>query len=96
MTPKLGIALEAMKKLQSFAEDEGEKLAKRVTEEAMPMLTKTFQGAHAAIDGLHAGMNDITEFCDEIKKVGSNGGDPLPGSSGQSAAPPRSSEVASS
>lgn len=95
MTPKLGAALEAMKKLRSFAEDEGEKLAKRVTEEAMPVLAATFKGAHAAIDGLHAGVQDIADFCDEIKKVGHNGGDPLDESKTQSApTAPRSSGVA--
>lgn len=99
MTPKLGVALEAMKKLRSFAEDEGEKLAKRITEEAMPLLTDTFKGAHAAIDGLHSGVQDIADFCDEVKKhTGSNGGDPLPESDTQSSGtvPPRSSEVAKS
>lgn len=98
MTPKLGIALEAMRKLQSFAEDEGEKLTKRITDEAMPILTETFKGAHAAIDTLHTGMDDIKNFCDDIKKVGGNGA-PLGDQSqqqGQQLQPPRSSEVASS
>lgn len=93
MTPKLGSALEALKKLKSFAEDEGEKLTKRIHDEAEPLLIEAFKGAHGAIDGLHAGVKDITDFCDELKQIGNNGGGPLDASSQQSAAPPRSSEV---
>lgn len=95
MTPKLGEALEALKKLRSFAEFEGEKLTKRITDEATPLLVDTFKGAHVAIDGLHAGVNDIIDFCEELKQVGSNGGGPLDTSSEQSGqSAPRSSEVA--
>lgn len=98
MTPKLGAALESLKKLKSFAEDEGEKLSKRVTEEAEPLLIAAFKGAHGAIDGLGAGVQDIVDFCEELKQVAGNGGDPLDKSDGQSttAAPPRSSDVATS
>lgn len=98
MTPKLGAALESLKKLKSFAEDEGEKLSKRVIEEAEPMLVEAFKGAHGVIDGLGAGVKDIVDFCEEVKKVVGNGGDPLDKSDGQSttAVPPRSSDVATS
>jgi hypothetical protein len=95
MTPKLGQALEAMKKLRTFAEFEGDKLATRITVEAMPLLVETFKGAHVAIDGLQNGVKDISDFCDEVKKVGDNGA-PLDTSSEQSGqSVPRSSEVAS-
>jgi hypothetical protein len=96
MTPKLGSALEALKKLKSFAEDEGEKLSRRITDEAEPMLIKAFKDAHCAIDGLHDGVKDITDFCDELKTVTSNGGGPLDQSPPPSTAPvpPRSSDLA--
>ena len=97
MTPKLGGALEALKKLKSFAEDEGEKLTKRIHDEVEPMLVDAFKGAHTTVDALKTGVDDIVNFCEDLKKVGPNGGDPLTKSdeqSGQPEMPPRSSEVA--
>ncbi len=43
MTPKLSGALEALKRIQSFAEDEGDKLTKRITSETEPMLVGAFK-----------------------------------------------------
>lgn len=94
MTPKLSGALEALKKLKSFAEDEGDKLARRCVD-AEPQLVKAFEGAHASVDKLVTGVQDIVDFTDALNKT--NGGDPLDESEKSStvvAMPPRSSEVA--
>lgn len=96
MTPKLAGALAELQKLQSFAEDEADKLVKRIHDEAIPKLTSGFQVAHGKVDGLVKGVDDIIGFADGL--IGSNGGGPLTDSGAQSqtgAEPPRSSEVAS-
>lgn len=93
MTPKLSGALDSLKKLKSFAEDEGEKLSKRCAE-VEPHLIKAFQGAHASVNKVVDGVDDIVEFTEALKRT--NGGDPLDKSEEESniISHPRSSEVA--
>ncbi len=94
MTPKLSGALEALKKLKSFAEDKGTELTKRC-EAIEPELIKAFEGAHASVDKVQTGVQDIADFTEALKRT--NSGDPLDGSDPQSNVsklPPRSSEVA--
>jgi hypothetical protein len=96
MTPKMAGALEALKKLRSAADDEADRLTKRIANETMPALMKAVDGAHGSVDKLHNVVDDIEEFTHELTKT--NGGDPLDDSAEQSNVtelPPRSSEVAS-
>lgn len=96
MTPKLSGALESLKKLRSYADDEADKLTRRINDKTMPALTDAFKTAHATVDSTHSIVDDIEGFTDELKKT--NGGDPLDYSDSHSddnAAHPRSSEVAS-
>ena len=98
MTPKLSGALESLRQLKSYAEDEAVKLTKRIEQEAKPALIDGFKVAHGAVDGMHRVVDDIVDFANELKTT--NGGDPLDSStvqSGSGATPdtgPRSSEVA--
>ena len=93
MTPKLRGVTEAMRKLKSFAEDEGNKLAAKV-EQIGPDLQVAFKSSHDVVDGLRRDVQEMVEFVEDVKR--SNGGDPLDASDEQSnvVAHPRSSEVA--
>lgn len=96
MTPKLSGALESLKKLRSYADDEADKLTRRINGETMPALVDAFKGAHATVDNTHSVVDEIDAFADELKKT--NGGDPLDDSEkplDDVAAHPRSSVVAS-
>jgi hypothetical protein len=94
MTPKMAGALMALKKLKSAAEDEADKITKRVNNEAMPALLEATKGAHGSIDGLKTIVDEVVEFTEALKKT--NGADPLDGSETQSGdtASLRSSDVA--
>lgn len=95
MTPKLAGALDALKQLQSAAEDTADKITKRINTESLPALKRAEAGAHKSIDGVHNVVDDIDEFVNAL--AGHNGGDPLDSSEPQSQttdAAPRSSEVA--
>lgn len=95
MTPKLSGALESLKKLRSYADDEADKLTRRINDATMPALVDAFKTAHATVDSTHSIVDEIDGFTDELKKT--NGGDPLAYSEKPSdeVVSPRSSEVAS-
>lgn len=95
MTPKLSGALESLKKLQSFSDDEADKLTRRINDKTMPALVDAFKNAHATVDSTHSVVDEIDKFATDLKTT--NGGDPLDYSEKQSeeVVQPRSSEVAS-
>ncbi len=87
MTPKMRGALDALKKMQHHADEQADKLTKRIHGETLPALDEGFKVANANVDAMHDVVDDIHDFANELKT--SNGGDPLEVSE------PRSSEVAS-
>jgi hypothetical protein len=86
MTPKMRGALEALKKMKHHADEQADKLTRRIEDETVPALTDGFRAAHANVDAMHGVVDELNEFAAELKN--SNGGDPLDNSA------PRSSEVA--
>jgi hypothetical protein len=90
MTPKMRGALDSLKQLKSYADDEADKLVRRIHDQSMPALNAAFKTAHGTVDGMHSIVDEIDGFAKEL--MNHNGGDPLPDSS--TASDPRSSEVA--
>ena len=93
-TPRMRGAIESLRQLQSFADDEGEKLTRRINDEVMPRLKEGFRTAHGTVDGFVGQVDEIDNFAKEL--MGHNGGDPLPSDDSSQPLPggPRSSEVA--